>query len=305
MTDREDWYTPLLTTTKIVDIPGIINGNSADSRLATAVSYTTNTTLDDDVDVVSADCTSGSLSFTLPDASTKIGNTYRFKRVDNAPSNSCTVLAPATDSIDGLSSLTIAPLGVVDLVAVSSNLWIIASGYRYFEDTTSYVEKFIPGWDLASAGSPPGTYTATGTGVKLLAFDDTTEEQAFGVLSLPITTARYDVSVLWLPTTTNVGDVRWGIEWIKADPGVVLGSATVAEANSTAPGTADQVTRVILGNTAGSNFPLVTDEDEKVIFRFYREAADAADTHTGDAALIGITVRAHVKRPVEYTGTPF
>lgn len=85
------------------------------------ISYSSNTLLSDE-DVVEADCSSGNLSFTLPDATGNSGKEFTVIKVD-ASSNSFSLITLGGQTISGASSKT------------ADTRW---AGYRVKSNGTNY-----------------------------------------------------------------------------------------------------------------------------------------------------------------------
>lgn len=76
--------------------------------------------------VLSGDCTSGDLTFTLPSASTLGGREYHFKRLD-ASENSVIISADGSDTIDGSATKTLgSQWAELSIVCTGAN-WLIVS----------------------------------------------------------------------------------------------------------------------------------------------------------------------------------
>lgn len=168
-----------------------------------------------------------------------------------------------------------------------------------------------PGWkDMimpfysASAGpalSTPGWVKvrddgAGSTGVYQRGFDDTVEEELFATFHVDhdykVGTAWYP-HVHWMPLSTGVGVVRWGIEWTYAvrddvTP-AVFGVTQFTYLEQAGCGTANthQVIEVADPGITLAN----CEPDTLIMCRIFRDATHVNDTYVGDA--IGLFLDAH------------
>lgn len=94
----------------------------------------------------------------------------------------------------------------------------------------------------------------------------------------------------WIPTDTNTGTVRWGIEWSAArgHDQEIFPSTTFTYIEQAAPGVADQ--HMVAETTTGITVPNA-EADMIILARVFRDAAHANDTYTG--ACFGFRLDAH------------
>lgn len=97
--------------------------SSSDDAYATSTK-TSNYTIGSADTVIFADATSGIVTITLPVASGLSGYKFYIKRID-ASSNTCTVARSSTDTIDGVTSLTIDQQYTSLLVVSNGTAWYI------------------------------------------------------------------------------------------------------------------------------------------------------------------------------------
>jgi hypothetical protein len=134
---------------------------------------------------------------------------------------------------------------------------------------------------LALSGSPVVGVVNTNA-IACWLMDAATTEIVGGMIRLPGWNS-FNAQIIWAPSTTGAGDVRW--EWRRttltagALP-TVSGATTFV---STAPGVAEQV--VV---TAASASVSLASLGSYHGFRISRTGGDAADTYAADAKLIGI-----------------
>jgi len=120
-----------------------------------------------------------------------------------------------------------------------------------------------------------------------LDYDDGTEESAYVDIVLPFrreTGTDVELTVYWLSDAAIAGDCVWGVEYRAiADGDAVDGATTTVEQAFTTNATAGVLntstftTKVLAANIDGKNV---------IGTRFYRKAADGADTLVGDARAI-------------------
>ena len=129
----------------------------------------------------------------------------------------------------------------------------------------------VPTWAKVTddgAGSP---------GIYAWRFSSGTEEELFLTVHLGISyTAGTDVDmdIHWMPTTTNTGNVVWGIEYVWANVGANPGTTNTIEATAAAPGDTVHVESHI------AEMPGAGKQPQSIIaMRIYRKSADAADTY--------------------------
>lgn len=168
-----------------------------------------------------------------------------------------------------------------------------AAGTTLFNSSNTF---FIPTdqWyprTTNGAGTTTEEFVTNKTNWKELLFDDSTAEYAQVLTQLPSHNAQslIGATIYWATTATS-GNVVWGIRgrYFTANDNVSLdsGFGTAGTTTDTANGSADTVyaaTRIDFTPTGtGSSSPL--------LLEIYRDAADVADTLTGDVKLLGVTI---------------
>ncbi|GAI66808.1 unnamed protein product [marine sediment metagenome] len=122
-----------------------------------------------------------------------------------------------------------------------------------------------------------------------LDFDRNVEESAYCQEHIPFrwdTTTDIEVIVDWFHTGADAGTVVWGIEYKSITTGETFAPPTVTITQTTAVGTA---ANVLLRTTFTSKILAANLAPEDVIaIRFYRKAADAADTLDEDARVVNV-----------------
>ncbi|HUO50243.1 MAG TPA: hypothetical protein VMU25_01600 [Candidatus Paceibacterota bacterium] len=124
------------------------------------VTKTSTTTLATTDTVVMADATSNSFTLTLPDSTANPDLIFWIKKIDLSLTNIVTVAGAGTDTIDGLSNITLANRGeTVMLQSNGSGTWRVLSRRSY--DVSGYRAK---GSTLNQWYSSPNSGTALTTG---------------------------------------------------------------------------------------------------------------------------------------------
>lgn len=145
------------------------------------------------------------------------------------------------------------------------------------------------------SGSAEPTWTkvtdngAGSTGLYAYAFDAGTEQEVFFAVEMPHgwkLESDLDVHVHWMPSSTNTGNVVWGLEYYWSNIDGTLGASTIATATAAGSGTAKkhQYDDIVVISGTGKTL------SSHLIGRLFRKAADAADTFTGLAYLLTIGV---------------
>lgn len=125
-------------------------------------------------------------------------------------------------------------------------------------------------------------------GVFTYMFSPTAEEELYFSVQVPHNYkygTNFHPHVHWAPTTTNTGDVVWGLEYTLAEISGTLGNTTIIYGTDAGDGTAYKHQLVDLTEIDGSAIDSVS---MMMICRVFRNAAATEDTYTGDAALLEI-----------------
>ncbi len=147
-------------------------------------------------------------------------------------------------------------------------------------------------WEAMAPASNPATRD-TRNGIRVLDFDDTTEESCiFDGLVIPEAASLgsgLKVRIHWAATSATTGAVRWGVQIERQTTDLDSDSFdTAAEAHSTTDGTSGIITTTeitittIDSVTAGDPYRL----------KLYRDVSDTTNaTMSGDAELVAVEVR--------------
>lgn len=153
--------------------------------------------------------------------------------------------------------------------------------------------------NTGSANAPDFTkFTDNGSssgGVYLYLFDASTEEEVWFDVQIP---HKYKAGsnlrphVHWAPTSTNTGNVVWGLEYVAHSEGDTIGNSTIITVTDAGDGTAKKHQIVNFPEIDGTNL----EESSIINCRFFRKAADAGDTYTGDAAVLSIDFHFEIEK---------
>jgi hypothetical protein len=158
-------------------------------------------------------------------------------------------------------------------------------------DATTFNDINISGNSLGVGPAAPSVVAIAGSGILSYAFIGT------GVLSDELHGSMeilHDYKegsniaphVHWMPSTADVGDVKWQMEYIWVNRGGTAGASTTIDVTTAAGGTA------WVGHI--SSFPAVSgagmEMGSRFMFRIFRNPADGADTYGFDAVLLDIGV---------------
>jgi len=190
----------------------------------------------------------------------------------------------ATSSSDTNIDININPLGTGVLksgtaavkIAGTETIWIPAQAF--YAPTTN-------GADAQSVET-----TATRPELKVLDFDASTAEYAQCAIAMPKSWNLGTVTfqAFWSPGNTNTGDCIFGVQGVSvandATADVVFGTAQ--EVTDAGGGAVEDV--MVTSASSAITIAGTPADDYLTFFQIYRDAADAGDTFTGDARLLGI-----------------
>lgn len=167
--------------------------------------------------------------------------------------------------------------------------------YSEFEDNGFYVANgsavfwndlmFNPTGLRVGATAP--TFAALTGGIYAYRFDASKGESIHGTFEVAHDYKQYtpmEFHIHWSPTTTNTGNIVWGIEYSVADIGVVLTPATTVSISPlAAPGVVDKHVLTDITTIPGTRIGAV------VAYRLFRQNG-GTDTFTGNAFLLSVGV---------------
>lgn len=157
-------------------------------------------------------------------------------------------------------------------------------------DPLLYDDLSIPAHALTLGAQAPDAVSILGSGgIKGLAFDgNATTESMHGsteMLHKYVIGTDINPHVHWMPTTADIGSVKWQLEYSWQNEEGVFTNPTTVFGITTSTGTAWTLQR--------TNFPTMNgtgkDIGSGIIFRIFRDPTDS-DTYGADAALVHIGV---------------
>jgi hypothetical protein len=94
------------------------------------------------------------------------------------------------------------------------------------------------------------------------------------------------VHIHWSPTTTNTGNIRWGLEYTIANANAAFPTTSTIYVTQAGSGVVNQHQLIAFADISGTGRKI----GDVIAFRVFRDAPNAADTFTGNAFLhqIGI-----------------
>ena len=142
---------------------------------------------------------------------------------------------------------------------------------------------------MGAGASAPDLININNTGIYLYGFAGAaTTEQLYGSFEIPHNYKEGTDLVLhvhWLTTTTNIGNVKWQVDYWRVDmttittvPSTPLNIVALGAAD----GTAWKNNRIDATTVSGANIKI----GDQVAFRLYRNPTDAQDTYPDDACVI-------------------
>ena len=152
----------------------------------------------------------------------------------------------------------------------------------------NYKDLIIPASNLRPGATPP-TYAAFLGGIYAPRFDSGSSNMVYGSFELQ---HDYDEGsalyfhVHWSPTTTNTGNIVWGVEYTIAKANAVFPSPTTTTGTPTAaPGVVDRHSLLNIAVFPGFGLTIGT----VIAFRLFRQNG-GTDTFTGNAFLHSVGV---------------
>lgn len=153
---------------------------------------------------------------------------------------------------------------------------------------TVWNDAFVDGLSLTGGATDPPSFQAiTGT-IYGNRFDNAAIMSCHGSIEIPHDYKEGTSIILhihWIPTTTNNGNCRWGVEWVIASVNGVY-SGTTSEIDAASGGTALAHKVVDVVTISGTNRKI----SDVIHFRVFRNGTHANDTFTGNAFLSRIAV---------------
>ncbi len=179
---------------------------------------------------------------------------------------------------------------------------------QYIVGSPFYQDTF---WDdlrfPAAAINPVGLggaagLSTTGNFLATLLFDASAIEICAGVAQMPHNWKKGTAihpHIHWTPTTTNVGDVLWQLDYqIAAINGTFSDSYTTLQVTNSTGGVNN---KHFLCEFASINMSAFTGVSAMIMWKISRIANDGADTYTGDARLLEFDFHYEIDKPGSFT----
>ena len=169
------------------------------------------------------------------------------------------------------------------------------TGKTFWDDLRFQITNLAPG------GTPPDTIVFGPSGnIRCFAFDGAaTLEAVEGMVQFPHSwkagTSVYP-HVHWAPTTTNLGNVVWQLDYYWLNFGDVAGGAptTIAASATPAQGSPMGTAWKHMINSFGAVSATNKNISSILAFRLFRDPANGSDTYADDAALIAFDIHYEV-----------
>ena len=158
-------------------------------------------------------------------------------------------------------------------------------------DATTFNDINISGLALGTGPAAPAVIAIAGTGIRAYAFIGTgvlSDELHGSIETLHdyLEGSNIVPHVHWMPSTNDVGNVKWQLEYIWISrTGTVAGSTTI-DVTVAAGGTAWTLHRTDFPTIDGTGRVI----GDRFMFRLFRDPADGSDTYGFNAALMDIGV---------------
>lgn len=157
---------------------------------------------------------------------------------------------------------------------------------RYVRDTPIYLGTME--WkEVAGAVGLSQLFSASANRIWTWAFDASSEETIGTTWIVPTGWTSVDVSVVWVNSTADAGDVVWRMNRTTFADGGATNANTVGTSVTATAGSQYGVEVTTLETD------LAVTAGNIVRFSLARVAGDAADTKAGDAGVIGVVVQRH------------
>ena len=149
----------------------------------------------------------------------------------------------------------------------------------------------MSGQSLGTGPVAPGVIALNATGILTYAFIGTgvlADELHGSLETLHDYLEGSDIvpHIHWCPTTADVGNVKWQIEYIWLSRTGTIGASTTISVTTAAGGTAWALKR--------SDFPTISGVGRQIgdrfAFRIFRDPADVADTYGFNAAILDVGI---------------
>lgn len=233
-----------------------------------------------------------------------------WKSTGNANTDSATNFIGTTDSkslqlrTNGIKRINISSSGQTSIGDGTNQLIIDSTGHiRMQGAATVFTDLVVPPFSTYVGGSNPPLFVAmknngsSSVGVQTFTFQDqnsaSNEQQVFFSIQMPHNWKEGSTvypHIHWSPQTSGTGNVVWGFEysWVNYDPTTPI----VFPNTSTLTATTDAITSSSVDKHLITGFSSITPNANQgkissiLMCRLYRNSSNAADTYTGNAALL-------------------
>lgn len=154
----------------------------------------------------------------------------------------------------------------------------------FYGNATVHRDIFVSGLATRAGANAP-TFAAFKGGIYTNRFDDgAVAMEVHGSFEMQHdykAGSALSVHVHWSPTTTNTGNIRWGLEYTIASKDETFPTTTTIYVTQAGSGVVDRQQMVSFADISGTG----VDITDVLAFRLFRDSNNAADTFTGNAFL--------------------
>lgn len=151
-------------------------------------------------------------------------------------------------------------------------------------NATVWKDKNVGALGLRVGASAP-TFAAFVSGVYGYRFDDAATNEVHGTIEIDHDYKEgtaLSFHVHWAPTTTNTGNIRWGLEYSIASKDEAYPTSTTIYITQAGSGTVNQHQIIAFADISGTGVGIT----DVIAFRLFRDGTNGADTFTGNAFLL-------------------
>lgn len=236
--------------------------------------------------------------------------TDMWKKTGNAGTDSANNFIGTTDlksvqlRTNNIRRINISSTGLTSIGDGSNDLLIDSTGHIRMQGTaTVFTDLVVPPFSTYVGGSNPPLFVAMknngsgSVGVQTFTFQDqnsaSNEQQVYFSIQMPHNWKEGSTiypHIHWSPQTSGTGNVVWGFEysWVNYDPTSPLAFPNT----SILTATTDAITAASVDKHLITGFGSITPNANQgkissiLMCRLYRHSSNAADTYTGNAALL-------------------
>lgn len=166
---------------------------------------------------------------------------------------------------------------------IDSNFKAILDRY-YLSKAIVYRDQFVDGLSTRDGAADPPIFAAFSGGVWAIRFDNGATMASHATLELQhdyVDGSDLELHLHWSPTTTNTGNIRWGVEYTFANMNATFPATVDVVALQAGSGIVNQHQYLTVATISGAGLT----KGAVMAFRIYRGGAHATDTFTGNAFL--------------------